>query len=84
MVKIGKSTRDPEERAKELSSATGVPTPFMVAYSIMVSDCDAAEKFAHELLSLQGARLTKNREFFEVSLSDAIKVIIECKKYTVS
>lgn len=80
MVKIGKTTRDPEERAKELSSATGVPTPFIVAYSVMVSDCDAAEKFTHELLTLQGARLTKNREFFEISLPDAIKILTECEK----
>jgi hypothetical protein len=32
LVKIGKTTRDPEARAKELSQATGVPTPFYVAY----------------------------------------------------
>ncbi|PIY04238.1 MAG: hypothetical protein COZ20_06175 [Gallionellales bacterium CG_4_10_14_3_um_filter_54_96] len=31
-VKIGKTTRDTATRAAELSSATGVPTPFMVAY----------------------------------------------------
>lgn len=79
MVKIGKTTRNPEDRAKELSNATGVPTPFIVGYSVIVSDCDAAEKFVHELLSLQGARLTKNREFFEITLSDAVKVLTECE-----
>jgi hypothetical protein len=31
-VKIGKTTKDPSIRAAELSSATGVPTPFYVAY----------------------------------------------------
>ncbi len=30
LVKIGKTEREPEERAKELSASTGVPTPFMV------------------------------------------------------
>jgi hypothetical protein len=30
-IKVGKTARDPKERAKELSQATGVPTPFMVA-----------------------------------------------------
>lgn len=33
LVKIGKTTRDPESRARELSQATGVPTPFYVAFS---------------------------------------------------
>ena len=28
LVKIGKTTKDPNERVKELSSATGVATPF--------------------------------------------------------
>jgi hypothetical protein len=32
LVKIGKTQRDPEKRAIELSSATGVPTPFIVAF----------------------------------------------------
>ena len=31
-IKVGKTTKTPEERAKELSAATGVPTPFIVAY----------------------------------------------------
>lgn len=31
-VKIGKTQRNPEDRSKELSSATGVPTPFTVVY----------------------------------------------------
>ena len=33
LLKIGQTSRNPEERAKELSS-TGVPTPFEVAYYI--------------------------------------------------
>jgi hypothetical protein len=43
LVKIGKTTRDPESRAKELSQATGVATPFYVAFSIEVADCHAIQ-----------------------------------------
>jgi len=79
LIKVGKTTRDPDERAKELSSATGVPTPFAVAFSVTVSDCDAAEKYVHELLSIRGVRLSSNREFFQSSLNDIVKCLIECE-----
>lgn len=79
LVKVGKTTRDPEERAKELSAATGVPMPFIVAYSIVVADCDAAELFAHEMLAQKGYRLSANREFFQAPLNDIIKALILCE-----
>ena len=47
IVKIGKTQNSPDDRAKELSSATGVPTPFFVAYSSYFNDCSAAEIFVH-------------------------------------
>ena len=47
IVKIGKTQNNPDERAKELSSATGVPTPFFVAYSSYFKDSNAAETFVH-------------------------------------
>ena len=37
LVKIGKTTRHPSERAEELSSASGVPTPFTVAFKIQTA-----------------------------------------------
>ena len=43
LVKIGKTTKDPEERAKDLSSATGVATPFIVVYKRLFNDCSIAE-----------------------------------------
>jgi T5orf172 domain len=35
MIKVGRTTRDPQERARELSWATGIPTPFRVAYECL-------------------------------------------------
>lgn len=80
MVKIGKTSREPKVRAKELTRATGVPTPFSVAYSVYVNDCDAAEKYVHDFFSAKGTRLSNNREFFEVDLPDAINVLLKCEE----
>ncbi len=80
LVKVGKTTRSPEERAKELSTSTGVPTPFIVGYSCLVSDCDKAESHMHTLLSAQGYRLSDNREFFQATLNQVVKLFIECEQ----
>ena len=48
LIKVGMTTNTPEERAEQLSSATGVPTPFVVAYQRYVNDCAAAEEFVHK------------------------------------
>ena len=79
MVKIGKTQKSPDERATELSSSTGVPTPFYVAYKIYVSDCDQAEKYMHTLLSSKGFRVSSNREFFKIPLDEVIKIMINVK-----
>jgi hypothetical protein len=75
LVKIGLTTRSPEERAKELSTATGVPQGFVVVYDDLVSDCVKAEKEVHRRLASH--RVNKDREFFEVSVKTAIAVVRE-------
>ena len=76
LVKIGKTTKDPEERAKELSSATGIATPFIVAYKRMFNDCHVAEKTIHKILTNKGVRVSNSREFFRLPISDAIDTIL--------
>ena len=76
LVKIGKTTRHPDLRAKELSQATGVPTPFYVGYSIEVSDCHSAEEYVYAVLEHNGFKRSRNREFFEMTLRDAVQVLI--------
>lgn len=78
-VKIGKTTKNPAIRAAELSAATGVPTPFYVAYEAFFFDCDTAELFVHAYLRSKGVRLSPNREFFVVSPTDAINAIQDAK-----
>lgn len=75
LLKIGRTSRTPDERAQELSKATGVPSPFFVAYESLVSDSNLAEKLIHQELSSQGYRLNPSREFFEVPLKVAVSVV---------
>lgn len=83
-LKIGKTQRTSEERAKEIynQSKTGIPTEFVVAYEIEVSDCDLVENLVHNELAKH--RFNKDREFFEIPLKEAIskidKVIKELEK----
>jgi hypothetical protein len=72
-LKIGKTKRDTESRAAELSSATGIPTQFLVAHAESVMNVDDVEKIVHQKMSAY--RVALNREFFEIDLKDAIKII---------
>ena len=79
LVKVGKTQRDPETRAQELSGVTGIPTPFVVAYNEWFKDCSAAEDFVHAYLEEMGYRLAENREFFSAPAKVAIEAIIQAK-----
>jgi len=68
LVKIGMTCEDPEHRARELSSATGVPFPFRVIVSKKVVNPRAKESAIHELLSALGFRVNEKREFFNCAL----------------
>lgn len=81
LVKIGKTTKEPEERAKELSSATGVATPFIVVYKRLFNDCSMAEKAIHTILAEKGFRINNNREFFKVSVDEAINTLVKLTDY---
>jgi hypothetical protein len=80
LVKIGKTEREPDDRAKELSGATGIPTPFVVAYEECFEDCSAAEDYVHALLEQTGFRVAQNREFFCAPVKAAIQAIAKAKE----
>jgi len=79
LVKIGKTKREPEERAKELST-TGVPTPFIVVYSCYFENCSKVESFVHKYLESEGFRVSSKREFFEIPIKDAIDSVMKAKE----
>lgn len=74
-VKIGRTTKDPETRARELSSFTGVPAPYAVAWDAFVSDCHNVERLAHRRLA--HARVRNDREFFAIPLREAVSLLAE-------
>ena len=72
IYKIGMTTTDPEMRAKEISQATGVPTPFTVVRAYFSENPREDELIIHE--ELADYRFNPNREFFKCPLA----VIEEC------
>ena len=75
LVKVGKTTRSPNERAAELSSATGLPSPFIVVYEQLFGNCSEAESFVHTYLAAKGFRVSTNREFFNAPVNDVVRAI---------
>lgn len=73
VYKVGMTTRSPNARAVELSSVTGVPTPFDVVYYAEVADPTAQEKRVHAALSTY--RVNNGREFFQADLFTIITAI---------
>jgi hypothetical protein len=79
MVKIGRTRRPPATRVAELSGATGVPVPFVLLYDVRVPDAVAGEQYIHRSLEERGARVAGNREFFDVSPSVAVELLLQMR-----
>jgi hypothetical protein len=73
LLKIGFTCGSVEKRVRELSSATGVPGAFVVEYFHLSEDVEEIEALAHT--ELNALRYNGNREFFDISLADAVAVI---------
>ncbi|CDZ73794.1 Putative phage-derived protein [Neorhizobium galegae bv. orientalis] len=74
VYKVGWTSDTAENRAKQISSATGVPNAFIVVGQWMHADPEALEKNVHAMLD--GYRVADNREFFRVEFL-LLKKIIE-------
>lgn len=72
LVKIGFTSRDPSKRAAELAQATGVPTPFAIAWCRAVVDSPGIEATVHRMLD---DRRVSGREFFRCDVKTARQVI---------
>lgn len=83
MVKIGMTVRDVDERAKEISGATGVPTPWVPVYSFKCFNSYKLEQEIHE--HLDAVRVAGNREMFYMHSRDAITTVKKLgDKYTLA
>jgi hypothetical protein len=76
IYKVGWTSSTAEQRAKELSSATGVPSSFAVVASWKHPDPEGLEKGVHAMLTPY--RVNEAREFFQASYA-SIKSIIEAE-----
>lgn len=73
ILKIGRTDRSPRERVDELSSASGIPTPFILIWDEEVTDSVAAEEEIHRLLAEY--RVSLDREFFRLDAKAAIEAV---------
>jgi len=81
LYKIGYTKDIPEQRANEISKATGVAQPFTVEYAFQCFDGELLEREVH--VCLEKYRENSRREFFKVPLTEAKQVIQDIgKKYT--
>jgi len=75
LVKIGRTRCFSEQRADEISRATGVPGPYEVLYEEDVRDCKLAEALIH--IRLLKYRVNPRREFFRLPLKLAVRKVFE-------
>lgn len=75
MVKVGFTTRKVSDRCAELSASTGVPTSFISVFEEEVTNASEAESKVHAFLEGMGCRENSRREFFSISVSEAIKAV---------
>lgn len=73
LLKIGQSINGGKSRASNLFQ-TGLPTPFILEFEMLFNDCANAESSVHSGLS--DFREAQNREFFRVSVYEAIVAIL--------
>jgi hypothetical protein len=73
LLKIGYITQTPDERAKQISNATGVALPYKVEWAFKCFDGEQLEGEVHR--KLIEYRINNQREFFQIDLENAKKVI---------
>ncbi|MDP9766165.1 GIY-YIG nuclease family protein [Deinococcus enclensis] len=77
LLKIGHTKRNPFERIGELYT-TGLPTRFELILALAVTDSAAVEILIHQ--ELQIYRVEGNREFFRISIADAVRCVLLSSK----
>ena len=73
VYKIGYTKLTPDERAKQISNATGVALPYEVAWAFACFNAEQLEGAVHHALAEY--RVNTQREFFQIDLDKAISSI---------
>lgn len=75
MLKIGYTTKPAEVRSHQISRSTGVPLEFEILFQYKCFKGERIEKEVHKLL--KSKRVNNKKEFFYISLDEAISIIEE-------
>jgi hypothetical protein len=73
IFKIGYTAQTPDERARQISNATGVALPYEVAWAFRCFNAEQLEGAVHHALNKY--RVNSQREFFQISLEEAKETI---------
>lgn len=73
VYKIGCTTLDPFERARQLSASSGCPSPFAVAFKRYLASPFQVEAALHRIFD--SCRVNDSREFFKIDLHRIIEVL---------
>ena len=77
-LKIGISKSDPSSQRQAELYSTGVPEPFKLEYFAFIENYENVERVVHSKLADKRPRI--DREFFKVSVPEAIAVISQSAK----
>jgi len=80
LIKIGMTNLHPNDRMESLSKATSIPANFELKYSTKVQKVKLIESRIHSQLSNYRFRL--NKEFFEIDINNAIRIIEKISELT--
>ena len=75
LCKIGFTKSKPTERVKQINSATGVAIDFDVCYQFPCFNAHDLEGEIHSYLEYHGFRVNKKKEFFNISVKEAVSVV---------
>ncbi|ADV34567.1 hypothetical protein MBIO_0487 [Mycoplasmopsis fermentans PG18] len=79
-VKIGKSSRMPEVRGRELYN-TAVPLPYEIYATLQTEKYNEVEKMIHKSIDrISKLRINKNREFFNIPPEKAYDILLDIKE----
>jgi T5orf172 domain-containing protein len=77
ILKIGYTSKSIYQRVNEINSATGVISPWIIAFGYKCIDGYQLEQELHRYLENKGIRINPKREGFELEIDDAIDIIEE-------
>lgn len=79
-VKIGKSSREPNMRSKELSN-TAVPLDYEIYATLKTERYAEAEKLIHRfIVRISNLRINEKREFFNIPPEKAYEILADVKE----